>query len=201
MRTSASAVGPSSYLTSVRGPRPQVRCAAPWLPPAAAGWCGRASTARGRRRRAEVSCLARPAGSADTERRGQLDDGVEQPATNAAGDVGGGAVELGLGDRRSAEAQPRKGRAGRRSCRARRRWRAVAPSGPLMTLDLGRQARSPCFVPGLEVGADQSVLAPKGVVEAGLRDAGALDDRVDADGVHASPVEELAGGGQQPVSG
>jgi hypothetical protein len=65
-----------------------------------------------------------------------------------------------------------------------------------MTLDLGCQARSPCFVPGLEVGADKSVLAAEAVVEAGLRDAGALDDRVDADSVDASLVEQLARRGQ-----
>ena len=33
------------------------------------------------------------------ERGGQLDHCVEQPATNVASDVGGGAVEFGLGDR------------------------------------------------------------------------------------------------------
>ena len=73
--------------------------------------------------------------------------------------------------------------------------------GSSMTLDLGQQPRSPCFVTCLEVGADEPVLAPEGAVEAGLRDTGALDDLVDPDGVHAVLVEELAGGGQQPVAG
>jgi hypothetical protein len=53
----------------------------------------------------------------------------------------------------------------------------------------------------LEIGADKTVLAPEGAVEAGLRDTGALDDLVDADGVHAVLVEELGRGGQQPVTG
>ena len=69
-----------------------------------------------------------------------------------------------------------------------------------MTLDLGLQARSPRRVTRLQVGADESVFAAEGVVEAGLRDAGAFDDRVDADGVDASLVEQLPGCGKESVS-
>ena len=55
-------------------------------------------------------------------------------------------------------------------------------------------------VAGLQVGADQLVLAAEGVVQRGLGHAGLLDDAVDADRVHALVVEQLVGRGQQPLA-
>ena len=53
----------------------------------------------------------------------------------------------------------------------------------------------------LEVGANEVLLAAKGVVERGLRDAGTFSYPVDANHMHAFRVEELVGGGQQPFPG
>jgi hypothetical protein len=52
----------------------------------------------------------------------------------------------------------------------------------------------------LEVGADKSVLAAEEGVERRLRHPSALGDPVNADGVHAFVVEQLAGRGQQPLT-
>src|SRR6202166_5058820 len=53
----------------------------------------------------------------------------------------------------------------------------------------------PCperLVPFGREGGDQSVLGFKQAIEARLRHAGPLDDRVDADGANALAVEQLA---------
>ena len=128
----------------------------------------------------------------------QLGQGFELPAADVASDVCGGAVELGLGggigEGAASEPWLGDGRGEHVEDREQPRCRV------LMTLDLGGQARSPCLMTCLEVGADKRVLAPEGAVEAGLSDTGAFDDRVDADGMHAVLIEELARGGQQPVA-
>src|SRR5207248_5205864 len=56
-------------------------------------------------------------------------------------------------------------------------------------------------VAGLQVGADQLVLAAERVVQRGLGHAGLLDDAVDADRVHALGVEQLVGRGPPPLAG
>ena len=63
-----------------------------------------------------------------------------------------------------------------------------------------RDALGDAGVAGLQVGADQLVLAAEGVVQRGLGHAGLLDDPVDADRVHALVVEQLVRRGQQPLA-
>ena len=64
-----------------------------------------------------------------------------------------------------------------------------------------RVRRLAALEPHLQVLADQPVLAAEQAVEGRLGDAGLLDDAVDPDGVDALLVEELVGGGEQPVTG
>jgi hypothetical protein len=134
----------------------------------------------------------------NAERRGQLGQLFEQPAADVARDVGCGTVKRGFGGRvgERAAAEPWLGDGRGEHVEDSEQ----PPPRVVMTLDLGQQARASRFVTCLEIGANKTVLAPEGAVQAGFRDTGALDDLVDADGVHAVLVEELAGGGQQPVT-
>jgi len=69
---------------------------------------------------------------------------------------------------------------------------------PLSWGVVGSQYPSDALLPSphvlLEIGADEVLLAAKGLVQGRLRDAGTLSDPVDADHMHAFRVEELVGG-------
>ena len=64
-----------------------------------------------------------------------------------------------------------------------------------------RDAALPSTEVVLEVNAHELVLAAKGVVQRGLGDAGPFNDPLNANDVHAFRVEQLVGGGKQPISG
>jgi hypothetical protein len=63
-----------------------------------------------------------------------------------------------------------------------------------------RNALGDAGVPGLQVGADQLILAAERVIQRGLGHPGLLDDAVDPDRVHALVVEQLVSRGQQPLA-
>ncbi len=73
-------------------------------------------------------------------------------------------------------------------------------TGVVAPFDGRHEPRPTGLVAALEVGPDELVLAAERAVQAGLGDAGALDDLVDADGVDALLVEQLVGGGEETVA-
>ena len=160
---------------------------------------GRGTSRRSHRRSSRTSWAARASGRRTPSSRTRSVNSARVHARCCALTCTAAAVGRGLGAGVVERAAPVAG--GRADLgRGRRR--------PPSTLARGLSWRASSSVmrccrrlaAALEVGPDQLVLAAERAVQRSLGDAGALDDAVDADGVHALGVEELVRGGEQALA-